>query len=81
MAFPDSYYRDPSKAVTLCRNIEHKAEKKAARKAYRALNGCRGCQRYNRSLKGCGESQAPHAGGFCTYWWHDQSQLKAPEIG
>lgn len=78
--FPSSYYKDPADSVGLCRHMERKAEQKASRKAYRAMHGCLGCQRYNHQLKGCGEAQAPHAGGFCTHWWSDKSPIKAPEV-
>ena len=81
MAYPASYYtRSPDENIGLCTKLEIKAQKKAARKARRAMYGCTACVRYHPTLKCCGEGQKPHDGGFCQYWWSDNGNCPAPEI-
>ena len=86
MAYPASYYsRDPAENIGLCTKLELKAQKKAARKARRAMYGCQACQRYHYSLETCSEGQEPNIGFtntaiWCRWWWSDDSPYPAPEI-
>lgn len=80
MALPSDLYRNPSDAVESVRYYERKAADKLRRKAYRQMWGCRACVRYHQSLHCCTEGQRPHDGGFCQYWWGDNSTVPAPEI-
>jgi len=81
MAYPYTYYNDPScGGADECGWQERRKQLKAERKRFRAETGCGGCYHSEpmMGLYACKIGETPGKAGYCGKW-HDIRAKKKPE--